>query len=73
MVQVDIGTQVGTREVICSQFEVIGPVEEAQSIPAFIYSFVRGPVAAFRGVQAMEVLSLVVQEVTVKVSAVEVM
>lgn len=73
MVQVDVGTQVGTREVICSQFEVTGPVEEADSIPTFVYSFVRGSVAAFSGVQAMEVLSLGVQEVTVKVSAVEVM
>lgn len=67
MVQVDTGTQGGTRKVICSQFE------EADCIPAFLYSFVRGPVAAFSGVQGLEVLSLVVQEVTVKVSAVEVM
>lgn len=57
MAQVETETQVGIGvEVMCSQFEVIGPVEEVDSVPS----------------EAKKVLSLVVQAVTVNVSAVEV-
>lgn len=67
--------QLGTGvEVICSQFEVIGSVEEVDSVPVFKDPVVkvRGPVAALLGVQAMEVLSFAVQGCTVNISAVEV-
>lgn len=73
--QVETEKQVGTGvEVICSPFEVIGPMEEVDSVPVFVDPVVkvRVPVAALIGVQATDVLSLVVQAVTVNVSAVEV-
>lgn len=72
MAQVGTGKQVGTRvEVMCSQLEVIGPVVEVDSVPVVVGPVVK--VVALIGVEAMEVLSLVVQAVTVNVSAVEVM
>ena len=72
MAQVVTGKQVGTRvEVMCSLFEVIGPVVEADSVPVVVGPVVKA--VALVGVEAMEVLSLVVQAVTVSVSAAEVM
>lgn len=73
--QVETETQAGTGvEVMCSQFEVIGPVVVVGSVPVVVGPVVkvRDPVVALKGVQAMEVLSLVVQAVTVNVSAAEV-
>lgn len=61
-------------EVFCSQFEVVGPVEEVDSVTVFIDPVVtvRGPVAALLGVQVIEVLSIGLQGCTVNISAVEV-
>lgn len=70
VVQVEKEKQVGTGvEVICSQFGIRGPVEEVGSVPVVVGPVVkvRGPVVALIGVEAMEVLSLVVQAVTVNV------
>lgn len=73
--QVETEKQVGTgAEVMCSQFEVVGPVVEVDSVPVVVGPVVtvRGPVVALIGVESMEVLSLVGQAVTVYVSAFEV-
>lgn len=61
-------------EVMCSQFEVIGPVVVLDSLPVVVGPVVkvRGPAVPLTGVEAMEVLSPVMQEVTVNVSVVEV-
>lgn len=60
-------------EVMCPQFEVISPVVEVDSAPVTIGPVVdeRGPVVPLTLVKETEVLSLVVQAVIVKVSAVE--
>lgn len=71
MAQVETEEEVGTGiEVMCSQFEVIGPVVvEVDCVPVVAGPVVetRDPVVALTGVTATEVLSLV----TVNVSAVE--
>lgn len=75
MAQVETERQVGTGvEVICSQLEVTGPVVDVESVPAVAGPVVnvRGPVVVLIAVESVEVLSLVVQAVTVKVSADEV-
>lgn len=74
MAQVETERQEGTGvEVICSQFEVTGPVVEVESVPVVAGPVVnvRDPVVALIAVESVEVLSLVVQAVTVKVSAIE--
>lgn len=73
--EVETEKQVATGvAVMCSECEVIGPVVVVDSILVVAGPGVkvRGPVVALKGVEATEVLSLVVQAVTVKVSAVEV-
>lgn len=72
--QAETAKQVGTGvEVTCSQGEVLGPVAEVDSVPAVIGPVMelRGPVVGLAGVEANEELSLVVQAVTVNVSAAE--
>lgn len=61
-------------EVMCSQFEVIGPVVEVDSVQVVVGPVLeaRGPVVALIRVETTEELSLVVQAVTVNVSVVEV-
>lgn len=73
--QVEAKRPVGTGvEIICSRSEVIGPVEEVDSVPLVLDPVVkvRGPVDALTEEESMEALSLVVQAVTVDISAVEV-
>lgn len=73
--EVETEKQVGTGVVVmCSECEVIGPVVVLNSILVVIGPGVRvgGSVDAFKGVEATEVFSLVVQAVTVKVSVSEV-
>lgn len=66
-----VGSEV---EVLCSYVEVTGPVKEDDSNPVLVDSVVkvRGPVAALIGVEAVEVVGRVAQEVAVNISAAEV-
>lgn len=69
--QVESDRQVGTGvEVMCFQLEVKGPVVVVDSGPAIVGRVVRGPVVELGGVEAMEVLFLVVQVVPVNGSEV---